>query len=229
MSNSDTTEVKLQEDGQDINSCRSVRIRKCPGCRIPHPEHFFGLPNKNCTGMDTDGNPNLPSKKSADSESEDDEADGKFIFKRFALKDDPKSEKSFFGPDEEARLMAEMEQLEQASKEQALIHRKRVEELRRKVEAKKCNVEKLKQQEFGELTNTNFGPLKAHGEGKMPSKTLNTNKKLKNFVGKSYDGAKTPLDHLLGAMGTTEEAVDFLTNPGLVKKMAVRIQSKCLE
>ena len=54
MSNSDTTEVKLQEDGQDINSSRSVRIRKCPGCRKPHSEHFFGLPNKNC--MDADGN-----------------------------------------------------------------------------------------------------------------------------------------------------------------------------
>ena len=84
MSNSDTTEVKLQEDGQDINSSRSVRIRKCPGYRIPHSEHFFGQPSKNCTGMDAGGNPNLPSKKSVDSESEEDEADGKFIFKRFA-------------------------------------------------------------------------------------------------------------------------------------------------
>ena len=126
MSNSDTTEVILQEDGQDINSSRSVRIRRCRGYRIPPSEHFFGPPNKNCTGMDADGNPNLPSKKSADSESEDDEADGKFILKRFALRDVPKSEKSFVGPDEEARLMAEMEQLE--LEEQALIRRKRVEE-----------------------------------------------------------------------------------------------------
>ena len=217
MSNSDTTEVKLQKDGQDINSSRSVRIRKCLVCRIPHSEHFFGPPNKNCIGMDADGNPNLPSKKSADSESEEDETDGKFIFKRFALRDDPKSEKPFVGPDEEARLMTDMEQLE--LEEQALIRRKRVEEVRRKVEGKKCNVEKLKQQEFGELTNTNFCPSKAHGERKMPlvnvgpsSKTLNTNKKLKDLVGKSYDGAKTPLDHLLGAVGTTGEAVDFLTN-----------------
>ena len=104
--------------------------------------------------------------------------------------------------------MAEMEQLELMG--QALIRRKRVEELRRKVEAKKCNVEKLKQQEFGELMNMNFGPSEAHGEGKMPlvnvgplSKTLNTNKKLKDLVGKSYDCTTTPLDHLLGATGTT--------------------------
>ena len=155
--------------------------------------------------MDAD----LPSKKSADSDSEDDEADGKFNFKRFALKDDPKLEKSFVGSDEEARLMAVMQQLE--LDKQALICRKRAEELRRKVEAKKCNVEKLKQQEFGELTNMNFGPLKAHGEGKMPlgnvglsSETLNKNKKLKELMGKSYDGAKTPLYHLLGAWSQLE-------------------------
>ena len=139
------------------------------------------------------------------------------------MRDDAKSEKSFVGPDEEARLMAEMEQSE--LEEQALIHRKRVEELQRKVEAMKCDVEKLKQQEFGELTNTNFGPSKAHGEGKMPlvnvgplSRTLNMNKKLKDLVGKLYDGAKTLLDHLLGAVGTTGEAVDFLTNPGFGKE-----------
>ena len=173
--------------------------------------------------MDADGNPNLPSKKSADSESEDDEADGKFIFTRFALRDDSKSEKSFVGPDEEARLMVEIEQLE--LEEQALICRKRVEELQRKVEAKNCNVEKLKQQEFGQLENMNFGPLKVHGEGKMllinvgpSSKTLNTNKKLKDLMGKSYDGAKTLLDHLLGVAVTTGEAVDFLTNPDFGKE-----------
>ena len=189
MSNSDITEIKLQENGQDINSSGSVRIGKCPGCRIPHSEHFFGLPNKNCIGMDADGIPNLPSKKSADLESEDDEADSKFIFKRFALRDDPKLEKSFVGLDEESRLMAEMEQLE--LEEQALVCRKRVEELRRKIEAKKRNLGNLKQQEFGELTNTNFGPSKAHGEVKLPlvndgpsSKTLNTNVKLKDLVGK---------------------------------------------
>ena len=37
-------------------------------------------------------------------------------------------------------------------------------------------------------------------------------------MGKSYDGAKSPLDHLLGAVGTTREAVDFLTNPGFGKE-----------
>ena len=129
------------------------------------------------------------------------------------MRDHPKLEKSLVGLDEEAKLMAEVEQLE--LEEQALIFRKRVEELRRKVEAKKCDMDKLKQQEFGELTNTNFRIL-AHGEGKMllvnfvpSSKTLNTNKKLKDLGGQSYDGAKTLLDHLLGATGITGEAVDF--------------------
>ena len=152
----------------------------------------------------------------------------KFIFKRFALSADLKLKKSFVCPDEEANLMAEMKRLE--LEEQSFVHKKRGEKLQRKVEAKKCNVEKLEQQEFGELMNTKFGPSKAHGEGKMPlanvglsCKTLNTNK-LKDLVEKSYDGAKTPLDHLSGAAGRTGEAVDFLTN--LVPMVVSELQSR---
>ena len=57
--------LNCKTHGQNINS-RSVRITKCPGCSIPYSEHFFGPPNMNSSGMDADGNPNLPSKKSAD-------------------------------------------------------------------------------------------------------------------------------------------------------------------
>ena len=187
----------------------AVRIKRCPGCKTPHSLHGFGEPSKHCTG-EADHLESI--KMNLDLIKQDVELisqPGAVPMASLNLTaDSPEAEVDL---EEVSKLVDELKQLE--LEEEALIRKKRVQELREMVELKKKAVHDLK---MTSVSSVNSGGLKSPIHTSKPSgtdcKNLNT-KSLKKLVPGIPDEVCTPLDNLLGAAGVVNNS-EFGLTPG---------------
>ena len=186
----------------------AVRIKRCPDWKTPHSLHGFGECSKHCTG-ESDHLESI--KMNLDLIKQDVELisqPGAVPMASLNLTaDSPEAEVDL---EEVSKLVDELKQLE--LEEEALIRKKRVQELREMVELKKKAVHDLK---MTSISSVNSGGLKSPIHTSKPSgtdcKNLNT-KSLKKLVPGVPDEVCTPLDNLLGAAGVVNNSEFGLTS-----------------